>query len=41
MARIVDTVEERAQETYNNGNQGAMVIVQKQTGANSVEISKK
>ncbi|MDD2644729.1 MAG: efflux RND transporter permease subunit [Bacteroides sp.] len=41
VARIVDTVEERAQETYNNGNQGAMVIVQKQTGANSVEISKK
>ncbi len=41
VARIVDTVEERAQETYNNGNQGAMIIVQKQTGANSVDISKK
>ena len=41
VARIVDTVEERAQETYNNGNQGAMIIVQKQTGANSVQISRK
>ncbi len=41
VARVVDTIEERAQETYNNGNQGAMVIVQKQTGANSVQISKK
>ncbi len=41
VARIVDTVEERAQETYNNGVQGAMIVVQKQSGANSVEISKK
>ncbi|EJW94627.1 Cation/multidrug efflux pump [gut metagenome] len=41
VARVVDTVEERAQETYNNGVQGAMIIVQKQAGANSVEISKK
>ncbi|WP_300699993.1 efflux RND transporter permease subunit [Bacteroides sp.] len=39
VARVVDTVEERAQETYNNGVQGAMIIVQKQSGANSVEIS--
>lgn len=39
VARIVDTVEERAQETYNNGVQGAMIIVQKQSGANSVQIS--
>lgn len=41
VARVVDTVEERAQETYNNGVQGAMIIVQKQSGANSVNISKK
>lgn len=41
VARVVDTVEERAQETYNNGVQGAMIVVQKQSGANSVEISKK
>lgn len=41
VAKVVDTVEERAQETYNNGVKGAMIIVQKQSGANSVEISKK
>jgi HAE1 family hydrophobic/amphiphilic exporter-1 len=41
VARVVDTVEERAQETYNNGVKGAMIIVQKQSGANSVNISKK
>ena len=41
VAKIVDSVEERAQETYNNGVQGAMIVVQKQSGANSVEISKK
>ncbi len=41
IARVVDTVEERAQQTYNNGVQGAMIIVQKQSGANSVDISKK
>ncbi|WP_373803997.1 efflux RND transporter permease subunit, partial [Bacteroides heparinolyticus] len=41
VAKVVDTVEERAQETYNNGVKGAMIVVQKQSGANSVEISKK
>ena len=41
VARVVDTVEERAQETYNNGVKGAMIVVQKQSGANSVDISKK
>jgi HAE1 family hydrophobic/amphiphilic exporter-1 len=41
VARVVDTVEERAQETYNNGVKGAMIIIQKQSGANSVEISSK
>ncbi|MDR0961167.1 MAG: efflux RND transporter permease subunit, partial [Mediterranea sp.] len=40
VARVVDTVEERAQETYNNGVQGAMIVIQKQSGANSVNISK-
>ncbi|MBP9552687.1 MAG: efflux RND transporter permease subunit, partial [Bacteroides sp.] len=40
VAKVVDTVEERAQETYNNGQKGAMIIVQKQSGANSVNISK-
>ena len=41
VARIDDSVEERALETYNNGQRGAMIIVQKQSGANSVEISNK
>lgn len=40
VAKIVDSVEERAQKTYNNGRQGAMIIIQKQSGANSVNISK-
>ena len=41
VARIDDSLEERAQETYTNGVQGAMIIVQKQSGANSVQISDK
>ena len=41
VATIDDSVEERAQETYNNGKQGAMIVIQKQSGANSVEISNK
>ena len=41
VARIEDSLEERSQETYNNGEQGAMIVVQKQSGANSVEISNK
>lgn len=41
VARVEDSLEERAQQTYNNGKQGAMIIVQKQSGANSVEISNK
>ena len=41
VARIVDNVEERAQRTFTNGVQGAMIVVQKQSGANSVEISNK
>ncbi len=39
VARIDDSLEERAQQTYNNGKKGAMIIIQKQSGANSVEIS--
>ena len=41
VARVVDNVEERAQKTFTNGVQGAMIIVQKQSGANSVDISSK
>lgn len=41
VARIDDSLEERAQVTYNNGERGAMIVVQKQSGANSVDISNK
>ncbi|NDV63878.1 efflux RND transporter permease subunit [Bacteroides sp. 224] len=41
VATITDTVEERAQEAYTNGKRGAMIIVQKQSGANSVAIVEK
>ena len=41
VARIDDSLEERAQESYSHGVQGAMIIVQKQSGANSVQISTK
>lgn len=39
VARIVDSVEERGQRTFNDGVQGAMIVVQKQSGANSVAIA--
>ena len=39
VARISDNVQERSQKTFTNGKQGAMIIVQKQSGANSVAIS--
>lgn len=40
VARVVDAVEERAQESYTDGKRGAMIIIQKQSGANSVNIAK-
>ena len=39
VARIDDSLEERTQRTYVSGEQGAMIIIQKQSGANSVKIS--
>ena len=39
VATIVDNVQERAQETYTNGQKGAMIIIQKQSGSNSVAIA--
>ena len=39
VARIDDSLEERSQQTHTNGEKGAMIIIQKQSGANSVEIS--
>ena len=39
IARIVDSTQERAQKAFTDGQQGAMIIVQKQTGGNSVAIA--
>ncbi len=39
VAEINDTIQERIQETYNNGEKGGMIIVQKKSGANAVKIS--
>ncbi|MDE7025180.1 MAG: efflux RND transporter permease subunit, partial [Paramuribaculum sp.] len=41
VATVDDSLEERAQETFNDGEKGAMIVIQKQSGANSVEISSK
>ncbi len=41
VSRIEDRQEERTQEAFNNGKPGAMITVQKQSGANSVQISDK
>jgi HAE1 family hydrophobic/amphiphilic exporter-1 len=41
VAKIDDSVEERTQQTFNNGKKGAMIVIQKQSGANSVEIANK
>ncbi len=38
VARVVDSTEERAQKTFTDGQQGATIVIQKQTGGNSVEI---
>lgn len=40
VARIDDAPEERAQESFTNGKLGGMIVIQKQAGANSVEITK-
>jgi len=39
VARVDDSLEERTQQTYVGGKEGAMIIIQKQSGANSVQIS--
>ena len=41
VARVDDSLEERAQQTFNDGEKGAMIVIQKQSGANSVELSNK
>ena len=39
VARVVDGTEERAQKAFTDGQQGAMIIIQKQSGGNSVNIA--
>ena len=39
IARLVDSTQERAQKAFTNGQQGAMIIIQKQSGGNSVAIA--
>ncbi len=38
VARVVDGAEERYQEAYVNGSQGAQIIIQKQADANAVNV---
>ena len=38
VARVVDGVEERYQEAYVNGLQGAQIVIQKQADANTVNV---
>jgi len=39
VAFVSDTLESRVQESYTNGVRGASIMIQKQTGANSVSIA--
>ena len=41
VARIVDDVEEKSQESYTNGVRGAQIIIQKQSGYNTVDVIRK
>lgn len=41
VATVNDTLQERMQETYTDGTRGAMIIIQKQSGANTVQIANK
>ena len=40
VAQVVDGPEERSQESYSNGVQGATITIQKQTDANAVNVIK-
>lgn len=41
VAVVNDGLEERSQEAYTNGVQGAQIVIQKQSGANTVNVIKK
>ncbi|MDD2476794.1 MAG: efflux RND transporter permease subunit, partial [Dysgonamonadaceae bacterium] len=40
VAIVNDTIETNVQESWVNGEKGAMIVIQKQSGANTVEIAK-
>lgn len=40
VARVFDGAQERMQESFTNGERGGMLVIQKQSGANSVNIVK-
>ena len=40
VATVNDTIQSRVQESYTNGVKGGLIIVQKQSGANTVDIAK-
>ena len=40
VATVIDGSEERIQESYSNGRQGATIVIQKQTDANAVNVIK-
>jgi HAE1 family hydrophobic/amphiphilic exporter-1 len=41
VAIVNDTIETNVQESWVNGEKGAMIVIQKQSGSNTVEIAKK
>ena len=41
VARVDDTLEEKSQESFTNGVRGAQIIIQKQSGYNTVNVIKK
>ena len=41
VATVDDSIEERTQHSYIGGKEGAIIVIQKQSGANSVQISEK
>ncbi len=41
VARVEDGLEEKSQESYTNGTRGAQIIIQKQSGYNTVNVIRK
>ena len=41
VARVDDTLEEKSQESFTNGVRGAQIIIQKQSGYNTVQVIRK